>query len=123
MNESYDECNEREAEKHLEKMFGCTIPGINSPNNLTICPPDGNASKVGIVVMEVFSDFRQLRSFSQSWEGRTTSANNLVRTQLSTSDFLFSRMGTQVNSIIFFLQNYVCQAFVREMKLVMPNCI
>ena len=29
-------------------MFGCTIPAINSPNNLTVCAPNGNASEVGL---------------------------------------------------------------------------
>ena len=50
-NESFDECNEREAERHLNEMFNCTIPAINSPNNLTVCPPNGNASEVGFVVI------------------------------------------------------------------------
>ena len=50
-NESFDEYNEREAERHLNEMFNCTIPAINSPSNLTVCPPNGNASEVGFVVI------------------------------------------------------------------------
>ena len=34
-------------------MFDCTIPAINSPNNLAICAPNGNASEVGFIAIAV----------------------------------------------------------------------
>ena len=90
-------CNEREAEKHLNEMFGCTVPSINSPNNLSICPPNGNSSKVsvGIFIFEK-SYFRQLKSFTKSWEDRMTNVHSRVRTRSSTLDFLSQKMETQV---------------------------
>ena len=33
----------------MENKFGCTIPGINSQNNLSVCASNGTASEVGVL--------------------------------------------------------------------------
>jgi hypothetical protein len=47
--ETYDECSERESEAHLVKLYNCTVPLINSPNNTPICRDVEKAKEVSAI--------------------------------------------------------------------------
>ena len=112
-------------------MFGCTIPAINSPNNLTVCAPNGNASEVGLwLQLRVLSKnlyCRQPRSFLRCWDDSKTNVRTRVRKPLSTLDSLSFRKESQVGIYKFFKMTiivpFLFQGTVQTIQLVMPKSI